>query len=109
MISRYIYKTACKKALIPLTKTESEVLDSVTENGWFDEEAYLEAIDSTKPKIYITEHQHQIMALCPQRDEDPFTADRKNEKRKQIVKEIRDFNNRKEGVYERRRVNRKND
>lgn len=85
------------------------MLDSVTENGWFDEEAYLEAIDSTKPKIYITEHQHQIMALCPQQDEDPFTADRKNEKRKQIVKEIRDFNNRKEGVYERRRVNRKND
>ena len=49
------------------------------------------------------------MALCPQQDEDPFMADRKNEKRKQIVKEIRDFNNRKEGVYERRRVNRKND
>lgn len=92
MISRYVYKKACKDACIMLTRTEKEVLDSVTINGWFDQDAYLEAIDLARPKMYITQHQRQIMAVCPDKNDDPFMADEKNRVREGLVKKIRKFN-----------------
>lgn len=92
MISKYVYVKACKDACIMLTRTEKEVLDSVAINGWFDEDAYLEEMKDATPKIYITKHQRQIMAVCPDKNDDPFTADEKNRIRDSLVIKMKKFN-----------------
>lgn len=98
MISKYVYVKACKDAGIMLTRTEKEVLDSVTINGWFDVDAYLEEMKDATPKIYITQHQRQLMAVCPDKNDDPFTADEKNRIREHLVRKIRKFNTKGEGT-----------
>ena len=98
MISKYVYVKACKDACIMLTRTEKKVLDSVTINGWFDEDAYLEEMENATPKIYITKHQRQIMKVCPDKNDDPFMADEKNRIREHLVRKIRKPNTKGEGT-----------
>ena len=64
MISKYVYVKACKDAGIMLTRTEKEVLDSVTINGWFDEDAYLEEMKRLDMEIaseFITMASHLML------------------------------------------------
>ena len=92
MISKWLYIHECTAAGIELGITEKAVLDSVSHDGWFDKEEYLEAMIHAKPAVYITKNQRKIMDWLPQHDDDPFTGDEKNHRRVDIVKRIKRIN-----------------
>lgn len=87
-ISRYLYEKECSKALILLTKTELRVLDKITVGGWFDTGEY---IKKSAP-VFITNNQKEIMRWSPTQDDDPDTADAKNQHRQLLVKKIAKHN-----------------
>ena len=92
MISRYLYVKECQYADTTLTKTEIEVLDQVTHDGWFDEREYLEAIKKADPIIHIIKNQLLIMKWLPKETDDPFIADEKNRVRQVLIDKIRKEN-----------------
>lgn len=87
-ISRYLYEKECSKALILLTKTERRVLDKITVDGWFDTGEY---IRRTAP-VFITNNQKEIMKWCPEKGDDPDTAEAKNRYRQLMVSKMAKHN-----------------
>ena len=90
MISAYLYRKECKKALVQLGLHEDDMLRKMTYNGWFNEELYLEKMDNSP--YYVTKNQRKIMALCPQKYDDPDIAEEKNIMRKLNVKQMAKHN-----------------
>ena len=89
MISRYLYEKECAAALILLTHTEQRTLDAITHDGWFDPEEYISRVGK---KVYITDNQKQIMKWCPEKGDDPDTAEAKNRYRQLMVKKMAKHN-----------------
>ena len=68
MVKKEKYIEYCWMILIPLGRTEMKILNEMCdENGWFDEEAYLERM--SKLKLFVTNNQKKILSLMPQRYE----------------------------------------
>lgn len=66
MLKARRYIEYCLMADIPLSRTEVDLLDKMSDrNGWFDEEAYLKAMEQMP--IYVTKNQKKLLSIMPQR------------------------------------------
>lgn len=66
MVKARKYIEYCLMADIPVSHTELDLLENMTDkNGWFDEEAYLVAMEQTP--IYVTKNQRKLLSIMPKR------------------------------------------
>lgn len=66
MVKARRYIEYCLMADIPVGRTELDLLEDMTDkNGWFDEEAYLVAMEQTP--IYVTKNQRKLLSIMPKR------------------------------------------
>lgn len=91
-IFRDLYISNCKKADIPLTRTELHILDKlVDEEEWFDPKLYQYVMDA-RTSIYLTKDQRQILDWMPTDEDDPFIASEKNWCLKHKIKDMKRAN-----------------